>query len=50
MPSLRKGKTKTTLESSMDISTLEEFDFIINDDIKYRMGNELSCGEEDSND
>jgi len=28
----------------------EELDFIINYDIKYRMGKELDSGEEDSND
>ncbi len=30
--------------------THEELDFIINYDIKYRMGKEISGGEEDSND
>jgi hypothetical protein len=30
--------------------THEDLDFIINYDIKYRMGKELDIGEEDSND
>jgi hypothetical protein len=29
--------------------TQEELDFIINYDIKYRMGKELNSGEEDNN-